>query len=179
MISNPLFRLFRLLLLFRLSDIVKRTNRSLPMSTVTQREPVAPTEAEAQMANDSGRRLARYAQRDLKLQIAGKHGEAITLPASAVRLLVRLLSEMAAGNTVTLVPIHAELTTQQAADSLGVSRPFLVKLLDEGSIPSRKVGTHRRVLFSDLMAYRQKTDKQRLKALDELAAQAQELKMGY
>jgi excisionase family DNA binding protein len=149
------------------------------MSTVTLREPAAPTEAESQLASESSRRLARYARRDLKLQIAGKRGEAITLPASAVRLLVRLLSEMAAGNAVTLVPIHAELTTQQAAEALGVSRPFLVKLLDEGNIPFRKVGTHRRVLFSDLMSYRQKTDQRRLKALDELAAQAQELKMGY
>lgn len=149
------------------------------MSTATLREPVVPTEAEAQLASESSRRLAHYAQRNLKIQIAGKHGEAITLPASAVRLLVRLLSEMAAGNAVTLVPIHAELTTQQAADALGVSRPFLVKLLDEGKIPSRKVGTHRRVLFSDLLAYRQKVDQHRLKALEELAAQAQELKMGY
>jgi excisionase family DNA binding protein len=149
------------------------------MSIATLREPVAPTKAEAQLASDSGRRLARYAQRDLKLQIAGKRGEAITLPASAVRLLVRLLSEMAAGNAVTLVPIHVELTTQQAAEALGVSRPFLVNLLDKGRIPFRKVGTHRRVRFSDLMAYRQKTDRKRLKALDELAAQAQELKMGY
>jgi excisionase family DNA binding protein len=149
------------------------------MSTAALREPVAPTEADVQLASESARRLARYAQRNLKLQIVGKHGQAITLPASAVRLLVRLLSEMAAGNAVTLVPTHAELTTQQAAEALGVSRPFLVKLLDEGSIPSRKVGTHRRVLFSNLMAYRQKTDQQRLKTLDELAVQAQELKMGY
>jgi excisionase family DNA binding protein len=149
------------------------------MSTTTLREPVAPTKAEAQLAGDSGRRLARYARRDLKFTIASKGGEAITLPASAVRLLVRLLAEMAVGNAVTLVPIQAELTTQQAAESLGVSRPFLVKLLDAGTIPSRKVGTHRRVLFSDLMAYRQKADQQRLKALDQLAAPAQKLNMGY
>ncbi len=149
------------------------------MSRLTLRKPVAPTRAEVQLAGESSQRLARYAQRDLKLQIAGNHGETITLPESAVRLLVQLLSEMAAGNAVTLVPIHAELTTQQAADALGVSRPFLVKLLDEGEIPSRKVGTHRRVLFSDLMTFRRKNDQQRLKALDELAAQAQELKMGY
>jgi excisionase family DNA binding protein len=149
------------------------------MTTTTLNEPLALTKAEVRLASESGQRLARYTQRDLKLQIAGKNGEVITLPASAVRLLVRLLLEMAAGNAVTLVPVHAELTTQQAAEALGVSRPFLVKLLDDGSIPSRKVGTHRRLLFSDLMAYRQRTDQQRLKSLDELAAQAQELKMGY
>ena len=149
------------------------------MSARTLSEPVAPTKAEVRLAGESGRRLARYAQRDLKIQIGGKAGEAITLPAAAVRMLVRVLSEMAVGNAVALVPVQAELTTQQAADALGVSRPFLVKLLDGGEIPSRKVGTHRRVLLSDLMAYRQKNDGQRLKALEELAAQAQELKMGY
>jgi excisionase family DNA binding protein len=149
------------------------------MSTATTKESAAPTEGASRIASESSRRLARYARSDLKLHISGKPGESITLPASAVRLLVRLLSEMAAGNAVTLVPIPAELTTQQAAKALGVSRPFLVKLLDDGKIPSRKVGTHRRVLFNDLMAYRQKNDRRRLDALDELAAQAQELKMGY
>ncbi|MGA2229569.1 MAG: helix-turn-helix domain-containing protein [Tepidisphaeraceae bacterium] len=149
------------------------------MPAAILREPVAPTGAQAKLAGDSSRRLSRYAQRDLKLQIVGKHGETITLPAPAVRLLIRLLSEMSDGNAVALMPVHAELTTQQAADALGVSRPFLVKLLDEGRLPSRKVGTHRRVLISDLLAYRHKTDLRRLKALEELAAQAQELKMGY
>jgi hypothetical protein len=95
------------------------------MPTAILREPSAPTRAEAQLAGDSSRRLARYARRDLKLQIVGKHGETITLPAPAVRLLVRLLSEMSEGNAVALMPIHAELTTQQAAEALGVSRPFV------------------------------------------------------
>jgi excisionase family DNA binding protein len=149
------------------------------MTTATLIKPVAPTKAESKIAGESSRRLARYIQRDLKVQIAGKRGEAITLPASAVRLLVRLLAEMGAGNAVTLLPVHAELSTQQAADALGVSRPFIVALLDDGKIPSRKVGTHRRVLFSDLMAFRQKNDKRRLGALNELATQAQVLKMGY
>jgi excisionase family DNA binding protein len=147
------------------------------MATATLVEPV--TREDAKLANESRRKLARYLQRNLKLQVAGKAGEAITLPAAAVRLLVRMLSEMALGHAVSLVPVRAELTTQQAAEAMGVSRPFLVKLLDEGRIPFRKVGTHRRVLLSDLMAYRRKNDRQRLSAINELAAQAQELKMGY
>ena len=139
--------------------------------------PVAPSEAEVPIARESSRRLAPYAERNLKVRTP--KGETIELPASAVRLLVNLLSEMAAGNAVAIIPVHADLTTQQAADLIGVSRPFLIKQMKEGKIPCRKVGTHRRVLFRDLMEYKRRIDSQRLKALDELAAQAQELNMGY
>ena len=154
----------------------------MPTDLLDAIEPVAATDAELPLARESSRRLAQYVKRSQPLKVTpedGKGAEAVELPASAVRLLVRLLSEMAAGNAVTLIPVHAELTTQQAADLLGVSRPFLVKELDTGRLQYRKVGTHRRVLFVQLMRYKDAMDAKRNEALDELTKQAQELRMGY
>ncbi len=148
------------------------------MSTLTMQEPVTPTTEDVQLAKRSSRRLAPYLNQNLSVRIA-ETDEQIELPAVAVRLLIDLLSAMAEGNAVTLMPIHAELTTQQAADLLGVSRPFLIKQLEDEVIPFRRVGTHRRVLFSDLMKYKHDVDRQRSKALDDLTEQAQELDMGY
>ncbi len=148
------------------------------MPTLTIQEPVAPTQKDVQLAVSSSRRLVPFRNRNLTVHIEGTK-EKVELPAVAVRLLVDLLSAMAEGNAVTLIPIHAELTTQQAADLLGVSRPFLVKQLEDEVIPYRKVGTHRRVLFSDLMKYKHETDDSRKQSLDELSQQAQELDMGY
>ncbi len=147
-------------------------------------ELVTPTEAEMVQAKESSHQLARLLpklQEELTLQAKDAQGQTqqLNLPASAVRLLLSLLSEMAMGHAVTLVPYHAELTTQQAADFLNVSRPHLVALLEKGAIPFRKVGTHRKVLFSDTVAYQQEVKRLREAALDELAAQAQELGMGY
>jgi excisionase family DNA binding protein len=146
-------------------------------------EPVAPTEDESREAQESVRRLTPYliSRCGLRLQILedGRPEATLAIPASALRLLADILTEMAQGNAVTLIPIHAEMTTQQAADFLNVSRPFLVGLLEKGEIPFRRVGTHRRVLFRDLLAYKRRIDAARHAALDELAAQSQELGMGY
>lgn len=145
-------------------------------------DPVAATEAELPIARESSRRLARYTKQDTPLRVmpeGGKASDAVELPASVVKLLVRLLLEMASGNAVTLIPVHAELTTQQAADLLGVSRPFVIKQIEEGKLPHRRIGTHRRVMFKDLMDFKRSLDVDRSKALDQLAAEAQKLRLGY
>ena len=146
-------------------------------------EPVLPSERDRELAARSSLSLAGASRSrgKVRLSLVGRGGkrEEVALPASALLLLVDVLAEMGKGNAVTLIPVNAELTTQQAADLLQVSRPFLVGLLNARKIPFRKVGTHRRVLFRDLMDYKRSTDAQRSVALDELAKQAQELKMGY
>jgi excisionase family DNA binding protein len=146
-------------------------------------ETVAPSEADALLARESSRLLAthklgRRASVRIRL-LDDDEAETVSVPASALRLFLHLLTEMSQGNSVTLMPTHAELTTQQAADLLNVSRPYVVKLLDEGRIPSRAVGKYRRVRFDDLMAYKRKDDEARAKILDQLTAEAQELGMGY
>jgi excisionase family DNA binding protein len=147
-------------------------------------ETVAPTEAETRLARESSRLLAarKLGRRSsVRIQVLddGTEAEPVTVPASALRLFLHLLTEMSQGNAVTLIPTHAELTTQQAADLLNVSRPYVVKLLDEGRIPCRTVGKYRRVRFDDLMAYKRKDDEARAKVLDQLTAEAQELGLGY
>ncbi|KJH73591.1 helix-turn-helix domain-containing protein [Aliterella atlantica] len=146
--------------------------------------PLLPTEAEASLAQASSRKLAAYVQKsgdyqNIKLVKDDTTSETIAVPAVAFNLLIDILAQMANGNAVTLIPIHAELTTQEAADILNVSRPYLVGLLESGAIPYRKVGTRRRVRYQDLIDYKNKIDAERRQVLDELVAEAQELNMGY
>ncbi|HNH49431.1 MAG TPA: excisionase family DNA-binding protein [Myxococcota bacterium] len=107
------------------------------------------------------------------------HGEGkettVDLPHELLPLLVEVLGQLANGNGVRVVPIHAELTTQQAADILNVSRPHLVKLLEAGSIPFHLVGTHRRVRLGDLLVYKRHFEALQDAALAELTAEAQRL----
>lgn len=152
--------------------------------TTDHSKPSIPTEDEARLSQESSRILATHispqsATRRLKIVEDDGSEQDVVIPVAAYSLLVNILSQMAQGNAVTLIPIHAELTTQEAADILNVSRPFLVKLIEAKEIPYRKVGRHRRIRYEDLMNYKQRIDSQRMQALDELAAQAQELNMGY
>src|SRR5437763_6498195 len=118
------------------------------------------SENDAALAKESSRVLAsRMRDNVLHVRIIdGPSRETVKLPATAVRLLVRILEEMSRGNAVTVVPVRAELTTQEAADMLNISRPSLIQLLDDAKIEHRRVGTHRRVRFDALMKYKRQAD---------------------
>lgn len=142
-----------------------------------------PTPEESQQAQEAARVLSpllkRKAVRAFQVQPQGGKEVTVTVPREAFELFLDILGQMANGNAVSIVPVHAELTTQQAADMLNVSRPFLVKLLDDGKITFRMVGTHRRVRVADLLEYQRQDAAYRRGIADELAAQAQEHDLGY
>jgi excisionase family DNA binding protein len=147
-------------------------------------EAVTPSPADTQLALETSRRLvnllgARKGSVSLHVETESGKEETVAVPRPVLDVLTVILGEMAKGNAVTCLSIHAELTTQQAADLLNVSRPYLIELLEKGTIPFRKVGTHRRVLLYDLTAYKKKVDQQRLKQLEELSALDQDLGFGY
>ena len=142
---------------------------------------VMPSEQDARLATESSRILSAFdgKQDGNEFRVKLEGGEELRLPSAVKTLLIHLLTEMSRGNAVKIIPIHAELTTQEAADYMNVSRPFLVGLLEKGEIKFHMVGTHRRVKFEDLSAYKRKKDAERDAAMAELTKQAQELNMGY
>jgi excisionase family DNA binding protein len=145
---------------------------------------LALTSEDANIAKVSSQILASYSQKNLsygvfKLISDDTEDETVTIPVAALNLLTEILTQMAAGNAVSVVSMKQELTTQEAADILQVSRPYLVELLESGEIPYRKVGSRRRVLTADVINYKNCIDTARMETLAELSAQAQELNMGY
>lgn len=150
------------------------------MNAIQERpDTVVPTQTDTELAAEASRALASRRSTNNGLRVRLEDGQELILPKAATRLLTHLLTEMAQGNAVTLIPIHAELTTQQAADFLNVSRPHLVSLLEKQDIPFHKVGTHRRIRFADLEAYKKAFEAESRAAMNELVKQAQDLEMGY
>ncbi|MDP2205955.1 MAG: excisionase family DNA-binding protein [Alphaproteobacteria bacterium] len=142
---------------------------------------VLPSHEDAEFAKTTGRLFARHLTKknELKVTIAEEPNSTVVLPAAIMRLLMDILSSMAKGDAIALIPMHAEMTTQQGADFLNVSRPYLIGLLEEGTIPYRKVGTHRRVLFEDLVKYKEEIDSARSASLDALTVETQKLGLDF
>lgn len=145
--------------------------------SATKHEPVVVSEVEAKQARTAAQALRKVRRKRVQIQPEGREG--VLVPEPAFRLLVEILDEMAKGNAVTIIPHHAELTTQQAADLLNVSRPFLIKLLDEKRLPHRRVGNRRKVRVVDVLAFRRRDDADRLAAADALTEEAERLGLGY
>jgi excisionase family DNA binding protein len=124
------------------------------------------------------RALEKYSadRKALRVQIAaGRRAETLDLPPVVTRLLMSILKETAAGRAVTLVPLAPEITTQQAAELLNVSRPYVVSLIDKGTLPARMVGNHRRLPLQDVLAYKADSRAKRRQTLRELVTLDQEL----
>ena len=142
------------------------------MPVVKESEPIFAPNSDATIMKQLDEELA---QNQGVAKLVTPQGSEIRLPHSILKVLMEVVHEMARGNAVRVMPIHAELTTQQAAELLNVSRPFLVSLLEQGEIKYRKVGTHRRIFLEDLLVYKDRRDRERLSALDELAKEDQRL----
>lgn len=140
-------------------------------------EPIAAAANEQDALREIERILSKANQvrsAQFRPMFIGTDGEKIELPPSIFLLLRQNLPHLLKGHALTVVPLHKELTTQEAADLLNVSRPFLIGLLERGEIPYVTTGKHRRIHFSDLIEYKKRRDASRRQALDRLAELGQE-----
>ncbi len=148
----------------------------MPRPTVVA---MIPSDQDLALAREASRVLNEIGGSEPALRIqliaAGKECPMLDLPAPAAKLLLQMLQEMAAGHAVTLLPLATEITTQQAADLLNVSRPFVAGLVDKGVLPARMVGANRRLLLQDVQAYRLESRARARGALKEMIAISQEL----
>lgn len=151
------------------------------MATKAEAANVAPGVVDAEIAARALRRVKDYLTSpggrsdELEILVEGGPREALVVPRQAVELFAHILAAMANGQGVQIMPVNAELTTQQAAQLLNVSRPYLIGLLERGEIEYRLVGRHRRVRFDALMAYMRRDDLARKQVVDELTRLDQEL----
>lgn len=140
---------------------------------------IVPSQTEATLAKEASRHLSGLLDDGAEYRFQFLHndkpGQVVALPESAMQLLVKMLDAIGQGDAVALTPVQEEITTQQAADILNVSRPYFVQLLENDEIPYRKVGTRRRVRLEDVLAYKEDMYQKRLETLNDLTAYDQEL----
>jgi excisionase family DNA binding protein len=169
-----IFHLFHLLRLFLLCGKI-----NLYLYKGISMQPLIPTSQDIDIAKQYGQKLASYRQKKFPVCLQMSQNETIPLPAYAIDIITDIFEKIASGETITIISQSTELTTAQAAKMLYVSRPFLIKQLEEGKIPFRKVGRHRRIRLEDIVAYKNNIDNQREKALEALTLMAQQENMGY
>jgi excisionase family DNA binding protein len=151
------------------------------LMTTSALEPVRPAATDVDLAAEALPLLRAYLTRHAKPEFVRVRVDddatqvPLTVPRAAVELLATIMAHMAQGQAVSVVPSHAELTTQQAADLINVSRPYLIGLLEQGLIAYRHVGTHRRIRADSLMAYVREDNARRRHAADELTALGQDM----
>ena len=154
-----------------------RTAGRHDMLALMERAPFVASDEEAVIAREAVARLTPIAEanQDVRLRVMESVDVVVPIPARALRLMVDVLSYMADQTAVSFIPQDAELTTQQAADLLNVSRPHLVGLLERNEVPFRRVGAHRRVRVADLVAHKRKCEAKHKVALDRMAEISQAL----
>jgi excisionase family DNA binding protein len=148
--------------------------------TTAVADPIVPTATDTAFAGEAARLLApslAAANGTVRLRVEGPNApnESVVVPTAAFALLVQVLKEMAKGNAVGVIDHRVEVTTGEMARLLNVSAPYAIKMLDEGKIPSRRVGTHRRARLVDVLAYRAEQYQSRKAILDHMATIDQEL----
>ena len=152
-----------------------------------ERELELPDDRTAKQAEDAVMHLTEILGGDTSLSVPVRlvrpNGEVssttIELPVLAVRLIVDVLTELSKGNAVTVAPVQAEVTSQQAADILNVSRPYLMKLLNEGEIPYKRVGNRRKISLVELLDYQRRDDEYRRDIARQLTQEAQHIGLEY
>lgn len=147
-------------------------------TSITSKKPTAKDQIAAKQSAEALKKITRNSlpKKEINFRVEGTD---IKLPQNAVLILEKVLEEMADGRSVAITSFAEELSTQEAADLLKVSRPHVVKLLESGKIPFKKVGAHRRVTLEDIKKYETDLKETRRKALEEIAKEAQEMNMGY
>ncbi|MBE9463493.1 helix-turn-helix domain-containing protein [Dyadobacter subterraneus] len=148
------------------------------METILEKPTPSEQKTASELLSDFTTAIARGKSDTINIQIS-ESGESFIVPRRALEFLSQIISGMAEGKAICLLPAEAELSTQQAAEMLNMSRPHIVKLLERGIIPFKKVGSHRRILLDDLIRYESEIKEERRKSFAFLAEQAQELNLGY